>query len=434
MSIETPLRAGYSEQEITPSLGVEMTGYGYYLERRATAVRDALKVRALALEHGAERLLLLSCDLLGFTIAFSDALRDAVAAATGLERRQVLLACTHTHTGPASQPLEGLGEVDMAYLATLRTAVVQAAQQSIGDLAPAEPQFGQQTIAPIGYNRHTSDFAPIDPGLRVIILRRADTKIYLLNYACHPVTYGRVSEISADWPGATAREIEARGHRALVFQGFCGDINPVAWKNKRWGTGEDVRCYGKLLSHQVYIAEEYAEPLTALRLQAVERRIRLPLHIPHREDIIAESQREQGENAANPAFRRFIAHWEQAALAGAEEARRDPYLDVPLQGMAIGELRLLALPGEVFCQYGLRLRERYPLLCTCGYANGNAGYYPTAAAYQVPGDYACQAAPRFYTLFPFAPQIEEVLMTESRQLLDALGAQPVSGRGESTCS
>ena len=36
------MRAGLGKWELTPPMGVELAGYGYYLGRRAESVRDPL--------------------------------------------------------------------------------------------------------------------------------------------------------------------------------------------------------------------------------------------------------------------------------------------------------------------------------------------------------------------------------------------------------
>ena len=59
------MRAGYGKTEITPPLGVELAGYGYYLKRRATRVDDPLFVRAVALEDRGRTYVVVSCDILG---------------------------------------------------------------------------------------------------------------------------------------------------------------------------------------------------------------------------------------------------------------------------------------------------------------------------------------------------------------------------------
>ncbi len=66
------MQVGYGEQVITPPLGVELTGYGYYLERRAEEVADDLKVRALYISQGQDAVILISCDLLSLSVEFPD--------------------------------------------------------------------------------------------------------------------------------------------------------------------------------------------------------------------------------------------------------------------------------------------------------------------------------------------------------------------------
>ncbi|MHB9133579.1 MAG: hypothetical protein ACYDBB_21150 [Armatimonadota bacterium] len=408
--------AGYGARVITPPLGIELSGYGYYLDRRAESVQDDLTARAVAIESAGQRVILISCDLIGFTIAFSDAIRREIAAALGVPAQQILLACTHTHTGPASMSLEGIGVSDDCYLADLQQWIVEAAQAAVDDLAEASFAYRSEMIEPIGYNRRNRSFDPIDPYLNVAVLSRADHSIYLLNYACHPVMRSVSSAVSADWPGATCREIERQGHHGIVFQGFCGDINPVVLR-QHGRENNDPTLVGELLCRRAFKAEQYAIVPETLSIQAVERRIRLPLAILSPGEIAEEKQRclEQEYSAG---FERFLNAWEILANARAVELRDAPYLQhVPLQAIALGNMYLLGIPGEVFCQYGLRLRDSYPNLFTCGYANGNISYLPTPDAYDNLSDYAAYAAAKIYTVFPFTPQVKEIVLGESEQVL-----------------
>ena len=121
------LRVGYGEKVITPPLGIDLCGYGFYLDRKAESVLDELKARAVFLRSNDQTLILVSADIIGFTVEDADAIRVDIAAAHGIPRASVLLAATHTHSGPATQPLPGLGEVDAAYMKRLRTRIVEAA-------------------------------------------------------------------------------------------------------------------------------------------------------------------------------------------------------------------------------------------------------------------------------------------------------------------
>jgi hypothetical protein len=78
-------QAGFAKVDITPRVGVPLCGFGPFLNRRSIAVRDRLWARALAVEH-------------------DDTLRsrELVREATGLDPAHLLVACTHTHSGPDS--------------------------------------------------------------------------------------------------------------------------------------------------------------------------------------------------------------------------------------------------------------------------------------------------------------------------------------------
>ncbi|MDD4559002.1 MAG: neutral/alkaline non-lysosomal ceramidase N-terminal domain-containing protein, partial [bacterium] len=174
------MRAGYGEEVITPPLGVELTGYGYYRERKAESVLDDLKARALFISQGGESIILISCDLLGITIDYADAVRVEISSRFEVPPQNILLACTHTHTGPAVQALPGLGEADENYPFQLSTAIVEAVEQARQDMDEAALYYHTEIAEPIGFNRRNRSFAPIDSALRILLFKRGSGSIYLL--------------------------------------------------------------------------------------------------------------------------------------------------------------------------------------------------------------------------------------------------------------
>src|SRR5258708_17853076 len=120
-------RAGFAKVNITPSLGLELCGYGMYLERRATAIHDDLFARALLLEDdGGERALLLTLDLIGLSQETSETIARQAGEAVGLAPERVLVSNTHTHSGPSTGPINGMGVMDPAYVALLPGRCVKA--------------------------------------------------------------------------------------------------------------------------------------------------------------------------------------------------------------------------------------------------------------------------------------------------------------------
>jgi hypothetical protein len=416
------LTAGYGERTITPPLGVDLAGYGFYLGRKAESVLDDLRCRAVHLAGGGRGLLLASCDLLSFTVVDADAIRARIADVCGLPREAVLLAATHTHCGPATQPMPGLGEVDPGYVDRLRGLIVEAAAEAVAARRPAELSYAFEAIEPLGYNRRKNDFCGVDPVLKIAILRTTVRRIYLLSYACHAVVFGRRSHVSADWPGAVVAAIEKCGDQAVFFQGFCGDIDPVIQKN-RWGEGtpSDLLDIGSLVRRRLVRAERYAVDQSDPVLAAVERRIRVPLTIYDRRTIERRAASFARTYSQFPGAARFAGDWRRRALAAAPARRLAPVVrDVPVQAMALGDLRIAALPGEFFSEIGLKLQRTNAPVVPVGYANGNIGYVPTDRDFRDAADYACYCAPMFYELFPFRPGVERTFLKAARRALGAV--------------
>jgi hypothetical protein len=416
------LEAGYGEKKITPPLGTDLAGFGFYLDRRSTVVRDELKARALYLKNEENALLLVSLDLLGLTVELSDRIRKILSGELGLPPANILLACTHTHSGPAVQPLPGLGKVNPAYVRTLPPAILEACLKARASLEKATFGYHHEAIEPIGYNRRLNDFSEIDPWLRVGIFKLKKGAIFLLNYACHPVTLGPSKEISSDWPGAAVRALEKSGHRSMVLQGFCGDIDPVSYLNRRLGhTRKDYELYGQIIASRALKSEKHARYSSAVNLRAVEERIKLPLSVFPREDLEKEVASAEEANRQFPNAKRIVQLWRQKVEKVHQLFLESPWLEnVPVQALDIGGMKLVGLPGEPFCSLGIKLRQKWPRLITAGYANGDVGYLPTRAAFTIPGDYACYCAPKFYGSFSFSPELEATLIEASHRLLKSL--------------
>ncbi len=413
------LEIGYGHADITPPLGISLGGYGFYLDRRAERILDRLMVRALALRSSGTSAMMISLDLVGLSVEKADQLRQRVAEACELPTEHVMVACTHTHSAPLTQDLPGLGEVDASYVELVERSVVQAAEFAWDDLRPTTVKAHWATVEPIGYNRRRSDFVGIDPVLKTLIFERKQSRVFLFNYACHLVTLGRTPFASPDWAGSLIRQVERRGDHGVFFQGFCGDIDPVvnldAWAS---GSPEDVGLYGSILAHRALHPFRQPEEIAEPELVVAEKRVSLPLKVGRKNDIDAEAERFLRWNRRFPNADRFAREWAEKAREAFDRVAADPYVHgVPIQVISVGSVQVLALPAEAFCEIGLQLQRRWPRLIPVGYANGDVGYIPTRDAYDDPSDYAAHCAPKFYALFPFVPDVSEILIREVETLL-----------------
>ncbi len=413
---------GYGESDITPARGVDLCGYGFYLDRKAVRVDDRLKARAAWLSGGGTDLVLISCDLIGLDVDFSDATRAEIGRRFSLPPSAILLACTHTHSGPATRAMPGLGDADAPYMRALAAKIIRAAERARENLGPAAASYAFETIEPIGYDRRRGDFSGIDPFLKSVILDRSGQKTHLWSYACHAVVRGPQRTISADWPGAVSRALEQQGRRGLFLQGYCGDVDPVTQLN-RWGRGtrEDLRFYGNLVARRLVKAERWAARIARPALRAAETRVDLRLSVDDRKGIARRAASFKKEFTRFPGAARFALEWKERALAEREGSCRSPFLEaIPVQALAVGPVRIAALPGEIYGAFGLALRRAFDPLIPAGFANGVIGYIPTRKAFADPQDYGAWCAPMIYATFPFAPGVGETLAAACRRLLARL--------------
>src|SRR5687767_2688389 len=98
------LRAGAAAVKITPSLTRTVYIAGYNNNRPATSVHDDLWARALVLDDGKSRLAVVSCDLIGL---FNRRVKQIRALIKAVPPDNVLIACTHVHSGPDTLGLWG---------------------------------------------------------------------------------------------------------------------------------------------------------------------------------------------------------------------------------------------------------------------------------------------------------------------------------------
>ena len=95
------LSAGIARTCLTPFWGVELTGWGYYIERRWRRIHDDLHATALVVDDGRRQAVLVTLDLMMIDAAFTRLTRERIRHATGLPLETILLTCSHSHrTGP----------------------------------------------------------------------------------------------------------------------------------------------------------------------------------------------------------------------------------------------------------------------------------------------------------------------------------------------
>ena len=395
--------AGLAERVITPPVGVELAGYS---SRISEGVHDELKAIALVLEDRQQKCAACVMDTVFPDAVVTAAVRQRVAHRCGVQPDRLLIAATHTHSGPA---LGGDNLLNQQWMAGLEDELVRVILEADRRRRDARIGAAAGSVEGIGGNRRDSACGAVDPTVGVVRIddaRTAEPMGLVVHHACHATTLGMENRlISADYPGQVRRAVTERlpgDPVALFLNGACGDINPG-------GYSAEASALGKLIPNRTFErAQEMGEALgnEAVRVaQEIRTRGEAPVWaasrsaaMPLRATKLPGEAREEAGAAASAL--------EEARGRGAPEAETDRLrldliyarvrernavrrlacpngeLAAEIQGIAVGDAVLLGIPGELFTELGSELKEASPFEHTLvvGYANHHAGYIPTADA------------------------------------------------------
>ncbi|MCO5222830.1 MAG: neutral/alkaline non-lysosomal ceramidase N-terminal domain-containing protein [Thermomicrobiales bacterium] len=400
--------AGAARLTFPVAPGEPMAGYAAR-SGPATGTLDELTVGAWYLAGNGGRFVLVAADL----AAVDSGLVDEVAEATGLDRTELALCASHSHSGPIGV-VSRLHPADPDQCApALRASFVQRASQAIEAakrrLEPVDLLFGRAETHGLAANRNAPD-GPFDPALSVLATRNRAGRLasVLVHFACHPTILSSDSRVlSADFPGALRRETER-----LLTQ--TGDPPVVLSVN---GAAGDVSTRFTRLAQDPSEVERVGHGLAQATLRALESarevgpglgsaRVPVTLDLRSLDDSLLETEMDAGGHTGlTDAERRMWETRAQGAVllrkltaTGGETVVRS----FELPAWQFGEVGLVAIPGELFASLGREIAEQSPgPELVLGYANGYAGYLVDTAAYEA-STYEALAS-------PFAPGTGETV-------------------------
>ncbi len=250
----------------------------------------------------------------------------------------------------------------------------------------------------------------VDRGVPVLRVQRNDEslKAIVFGYACHCTTLGATYEVSGDWAGYAQRELEeAYPEATALFIAGCGaDANPGP-------RGKPVHVAQHGLELAGAVTHVLNEPMTPLSgpIRAAYVTADLPLApCPSKAEFTAMLTN------TTPAVVRHAQHFLGMLERGEPVPTKYP---CPVQVIRFGEdLMLVALGGEVVCDYAFRLRREFPneIVWAAGYCNDVFAYLPSVRIL-TEGGYEADTSMIYYGLpTRFAPQVEEVVIKTVQSL------------------
>ena len=408
-SVEAGLRAGAARRSIVPPFPTQMGGF-FDRTTNFEGVHDELFARALVLDNGTTRLALIGSDLIAMDADLVQQVRDAVTDATGIPGVNLLICCTHNHSGPSyfpsSQKIRNEPEGTEASLkAFLIKQFVEVVLEADRTRVPARAGFAAGNLEGATRNRQQKNDL-IDPQVgvfRVEELSDRKTIATLFNFTGHPVILGSTNlMLSGEYPGAASRAVEnLLGGVAIFTQGACGDITV----NRSGDPYLEVERLGRTVAGEVIKTSGFVKLDEDLILKSASKRLQLPARdLPSLDEANAAMERgkaalEQAQQQKATAAviglledkNRVLSMAVLKARAIAEDpTRKETEVDAEVQVFQIGNVLFGAIPGELFVEYALELRSRVKQatgrsFCLVGYANGHVGYIVTPRAMETGG-------------------------------------------------
>ena len=394
------MRAAFYECDITPPLGENMPGY--YRANPAQDVFEPLYAKAVVVEDEGTFAAIVAIDTCEVNPNFHDAISARVKAYTGIDPASVCVHVVHTHKGAPTEHRPEAGQnYDPIYtdVCTRRAAdAIILAYKRLQDGVTVK--FGSGCVEGISFNRnyvvegeirsfsaggkkHIGMLAGIDPALPVLTFERDGKPIgAIISFACHQDCTGReVNGYSADYSGILAKELKRQYGPEFVsvfMIGTAGDINhipndPSVKLPPFW-----YREMGHILAREAIRVIETDSKSAGEGVAVKKDLIELPRRLL---DLDAVSQQLEKWARAKDMMRLqnlvyyYKVHHEESDFLW-------------LQAIRIGDACIYVYSGEIYVNFGLKLKERSPFAFNVVVENSNSfgGYIPTPEAFAEESD------------------------------------------------
>ena len=378
-------QAGISKAVITPKAPMWMAGYAARTHEATETYHDLYAKVVLLEDQDKKQVVLVTADILGFPKKMSDRIRITLQKEYGLDKSQVILNGSHTHSGPVLEdalydiyPLDHEQRTLISeYSLWLEKKVIALVGEAIDNKSPVRIFAGNGTARFQVNRRNNAEgtiasvkdlVGPNDYAVPVIKIETTDGTLLsvIFGYACHPTVLDHYGW-SGDYPGYAQIELEKLfpGTVAMFFQGASGDQNPIPRRSIPLAIQ-----YGKSLAAAVErMLSEKMIPLAA-KITTNYQEIELMLApAPSTQELVTMSNDQSG----------YMQRWAKRMLKESTEGK--PFLDrypYPLQIWRLGSQTLFNMGGEVTIAYTNALKRKYGEdIFVMAYSNDVMGYIPS---------------------------------------------------------
>lgn len=395
--------AGFAEREYTPEMGPVP---GQIKVMYAEGKNTPLMAHAAVIESEGVGAAIVTLDIIFVSTEFATKMRNRISEITGYPYEQIMIACSHTHTGCAMDVdcWEFVGEPDS--LINVEAAIIDAVKAAynnrdeiklgIGTALDKRFNFCRDFYVEGGYivmnpageykDKLLKPYAAVDNTVNVMRFddMNGNIKCFAVNYANHLDTNPSKAKFDADFPGYMRRALQAEyGEDVVVLflNGCCANINHIdfwAYKHKENHCRPGVlppEEIGKGLAETIKnIYPAIATSEKDINIQGKSR-----MHITTRRRA-SEAQIAWARDltARKAAGEEIDLHRMLLAELYLEDEKNPPsnMMDIEISVLQIGPWAIVALPGEIYSDIGLKIKANSPYANTIvvEIANGYNGY------------------------------------------------------------
>lgn len=376
------MKIAFDKVNISPDCPVRLSGFGK--KRWADKIHDELFARLFLFQDEEKEILWIQMDLIGI----DDFLFNLIQKATGIDKENCIISCTHTHSGPVgtlrtdSGILQGtdpiFGEINACYCQKIADAIGSRVKQLRCELSSFVYKLVTGKVHGLGTDRHDPALS-CDDDMLVVEFKTETKKALLVKVACHPtVLNGDNLEVSADFPYAVEKNLSHYAMCALV-NGSCGDMST---RFTRQASGfDEVERFGKLVSNQIkelleiqksykndFQMKSYKQTFT-LKVKQGDPLEVAQMKLKEATQKVAEGK-EKGISSTELRLLQSLKEGAQNNLLMSQLLSRYKTVDLSVGVIYLAEYWLVTVPVELFSKLSNPLKEKSANLDFIGYTNG----------------------------------------------------------------
>ena len=400
------LQVGISKQIITPERGVSLAGY--FNPRPNTGVLDDIHVKAVLFKKDNVVSGLVSFELIYTTLRLVEEVTAGLKAKGYDFADNLIMAATHTHTGPDLRPDKG-GLNDKQFSSIVNKAVC-AIEEAYVNMRESTLEAAKTNNNPCAFNRRywmkdgsvqtnpgklnpniDRPEGPVDDEFSVLAIKQDGRIVGLITNLCnHNDTVGG-DLVSAEWPGRMERTIQTEMNYdvpVIQFNGCSGNINHFDVSTDMDQTSYAEACrigeiYGKIACGLL----DKLEPVEIDKISVDSMDFEIPYQVISDERVAEaratierignvssdEDLTSEGIAAGSGAVAKMFAE----QLLDFKEKCSGKSRTFKLMNIKLGkDLMFISAPGEIFTEAGLDIKSKSPAKYNfvIAYAMGSCGY------------------------------------------------------------